>query len=526
MMKSLKEYMNKKQRNKIYMSLTIIIFLFFIGYQVNFSFIRLYKGIPSMLNLFKRMLHPNLNYGSEVFQKLIETIKMAITSSILGVVLAMPFSLFVSRNITPNKYLANVLTGIFAFFRTIPSLIWAALLVSVFSIGVFPGIMALTIIAFLMSLKLFREHIEGIKENQLNSIRSVGANPIQVLRFCVLPYMVELSISVFFIVFETNIRSATILGLVGAGGIGQIMWRDLNHLRYDNLATLILILFITILIIDLISLGIRNYLKRSSIEFKSMKSYKRFQFCKLVFIPFILIGIIFVVMQSLGISGERLLIGLSQGKEIVGRMLRVDISYYPQLIKGVKESFFIALFATIVGAFMAMILSYLTAYNISPKKGVAIALKAIINIFRTFPPIITAIIFFRGVGPGPLAGAMALSIYTTGVLTKMYSEVLESAPGNIRDSVISTGGTNLESYRHGLIPYTFASFISLALYRFESNIRNSTILGVIGAGGIGTVLSMNITWRNWERVGFLLLGISLMIILIDQMSNYLRKRFS
>ncbi len=96
---------------------------------------------------------------------------------------------------------------------------------------------------------------------------------------------------------------------------------------------------------------------------------------------------------------------------------------------------------------------------------------------------------------------------------------------NIQDSIIVTGATKLESYRHGLFPpHTFPTFLSLALYRLESNIRNSTILGVIGAGGIGTILSMNITWRNWEKVGLLLLGISLMIILIDRFSNCLRKR--
>lgn len=125
-----------------------------------------------------------------------------------------------------------------------------------------------------------------------------------------------------------------------------------------------------------------------------------------------------------------------------------------------------------------------------------------------------------------MAGAMALSIYTTGVLTKMYSEVLENEGKNIQDSITTTGATNLQSYRHGLLPHTFPTFIRLALYRLESNIRNSTILGVIGAGGIGTTLVMNITWRNWGKVGFLLLGISIMIIIIDKLSqmasNYYR----
>lgn len=358
-MNSLKEFMTRKKlRRLLYLSGAIII-LFFLGLNVEFSFLRLYKGIPSMFDLFQRMLNPNLSYIGEVFEKLFETIQIAIVSTVMGVLLAIPFSLFVAHNITPNRYLADILTSIFSFLRTIPSLIWAALLVSIFSIGKFSGIMALTLIAFLMSLKLFREYIESINENQLNSTRSVGANSIQVLRYCVLPYMFELTVSVFFIVFETNIRSATILGLVGAGGIGQIMWRDLNHLRYDNLSTLIGILFLAILFIDISSLLIRKYFKRSAIRFKSVEGYKRFQISRMIYTPIILTGILFIVIRSLGVSYERLIIGLEQGSQIVNRMIRIDMSYFPKLIDGIVESFFIAIFATIAGAILQQYLLFL-----------------------------------------------------------------------------------------------------------------------------------------------------------------------
>ena len=110
-----------------------------------------------------------------------------------------------------------------------------------------------------------------------NSVRSLGATDIEVLRYSVFPNIFELSISSFFLVLETNIRSATVLGLVGAGGIGQIMWRDLNHLRYDNLAMLILILFSSILLIDIFSLFVRKYLLNFTIPFKSIEYFKRYK---------------------------------------------------------------------------------------------------------------------------------------------------------------------------------------------------------------------------------------------------------
>lgn len=525
MKESLKRYTVKKRlKGILYLSLTILL-LVFLGYKVNFSLARIIKGIPSMFDLFKRILHPNTSYIKEVFGKLFETIEIATISTIIGILLATIFSLFISSNIRPSNTLGKILTVFFAMLRTIPSLIWAAILVSIFSIGKFSGILALTIIAFLMSLKLFREYIEAIEENSLNSVRSLGASSIEVLRYGVLPNIFELTISTFFLVLETNIRSATVLGLVGAGGIGQIMWRDINHLRYDNLAMLIAILFTTILLIDMFSLFTRKYILSFNMEYRDVKQYRFYKAMKTIVMPIVLIGILYIAFKSIDISLDRLKIGLEQGVNIVKRIFSPDFSYYKKLFEGIGESLFIALFATIVGAFFSIILSFFTAINTSPNKGISFFLKALINVFRTFPPIVTAIMFFRGVGPGPLSGALALSIYTTGVLTKMYSEVLENTPENINLSIISTGSTSFESYRYGLVPHTLPTFISLSLYRFESNIRNSTILGIIGAGGIGTALSMNINWRNWEKVGLLLLGTSILIIIVDSISNLIRKSF-
>jgi len=524
MINNYKSYINKNNQ-KIYLALgTLVMIVTFLGAMINFSFIRIYKGIPSMFNLLEKMLSPNLSYTQEVFSKLLETVEIAVLASVVGILIAIPFALLTAGNISPNKPIAILLNTYFSFLRTIPNLVWAALLVSIFSIGQFSGILALSITGFLVSVKLFKENIESINENLINSTRSVGANHLQILRYCILPTIIELSVSVFFMVLEINIRSATVLGLVGAGGIGQIMWRDLNHLRYDNLATLVLMLFLTILLIDILSLIVRNYIKKSFVVHKSLEGYKRFSEKKTILLLGILGLILLLISNWIDLDYQRLRMGLQQGSSMISRMTRVELTYVPKLLEGIKESFFIAIFATLTGAIGALFLSYLTAYNIAPFKSVSVLGKAITNILRTFPPIVTAIIFFRGVGPGPLAGGMALSIYTTGVLTKLYSEVIENTHENNKNSVLVAGCSNLTCFRHGILPQTLPIFISLILYRLESNIRTSTILGIIGAGGVGTILALNITWRNWERVGLLILGISIMIISIDTLSYYLRKK--
>ncbi len=521
---TLRDYIAKKKKKNRIWFFGILLFWAVTAYGVNFDLFRIISGLPDMFNLLGRMFSPEFSYIREAMPRLLETIEMALVSTTLGVLIGVLIALFTAKNTTLHPIIPKIIGPLLTFFRTIPNLIWAAILVTIFSVGKFPGMIALTITAVLITVKLLREYIETLNKNLLNGVESVGGSKIQVLRFAVLPTIFEHSLSVYFIVLEINIRSATILGLVGAGGIGQILWRDLNHLRYDNLATLIILLFLTILIIDFISVTIRKNLKKFYIPRTSIASFKLQQQKKWGgIIALLILGFLWLFF-SLDITAERLIVGLGSGRDIILRMVQIDLSYIPRLIEGLLESVHIALFATITGGVGAVVLSYFTAYNTAPSPIVAVILKGVVNLLRTFPPIIVAIIFFRGVGPGPLAGAMALGIYTLGVMTKLYSEVIESAGTSIQQGIMVTGSTKLNSYRYGILPQTFPNFISLILYRLESNIRTSTILGIIGAGGIGTLLSTNITWRNWERVGLLILGIALLMIAIEKISERIRKR--
>lgn len=522
---SLQKYIYNKKKSKISAAIILVALIIISGFLVNFNWTQIIRGLPDMMNLLRRMLKPNIHYIGEVAQKLFETVEIAGIASISGMLLAMPFSIFVSNNISPNKLIYRVLNMIFAVFRTIPSLVWAAILVSIFSVGKFPGIIALSITSFLVALKMYKDYIEGINQNVFDSTRSVGATNFQILKYCVFPTIAEQSVAIFFMVLEINIRGGLVLGFVGAGGIGQIMWRDLNHLRYDNLSTLILFLLLVIFIVDFTSLQIRKRFRNFSINFQSKKEFKTYKKAKNMFIVAVIVLVGVVSYNAIGVNMERMMIGFEQGWTIVQRMIQIDLSYTDKLITGLLESLSIAIFATIIGGISALILTYFSSYNLRSNKKVVGFFKVIINILRTFPSIVIAIILFRGVGPGPLAGAIALSIYTTGVLTKLYSEVVEGLPENLLNSIKVTGANNFSVYKEGVIPATFPNFISLLLYRMESNIRNSTILGIIGAGGVGTSLTMNINFRNWERVGLLIFGMSVTIFIIDMISEKIRSRY-
>lgn len=519
---SLEEYICKKNKTKIKVYFYFIGLIGILFYLIDFDFFSFFEGIPDMVFLLKRVLKPNISYSDIVCKEILDTIEMSLIGSFLGVIFSIPWIFLTASNISFSKKIATILNKIFALLRTIPSLIWAAILVSIFSIGKFSGTIALMIIAFLISQKLLRERVEEIGENKINSILSVGASKIQLMKYSVMPEIKKHIISVFFIVLESNIRSATILGFVGAGGIGQIMWRDLNHLRFDNLATIILILFMLVLSIDFLSLIIRSDKRIINYKIKNYNEFRIYKYLKKLLIVFFILGILVILKNYFNITIERFIKGLIQGKLILVRMCHLNIKYFPKIIEGIWDSFIIALFATFFSGVLGLILSFFAAYNSSPNKLISFIFKGLINIMRTMPPMIVAIIFFRGIGPGKVAGALALTVYTSGTLTKMYSEIIENINKNIEDSIKSTGAKKIAIYISGLFKETYLSFIGILLYRLESNIRNSTILGIIGAGGIGTLLNMNIMWRNWENVGLIVLSIGIMIGSIDILSKKIR----
>lgn len=478
--------------------------------------------------LLGRMTNPQWDYAAQVLDTLLDTLQIAAAGALLGTMAGAPMAVLAARNISPSQSLCKVVRWLLAVIRTIPHVVWAALLVTIFSLGRGAGLLALTLTAANIVAKLLSEYIENLEGHQLDALRGVGASWGSVIAYAVMPRITGQVWSLFFFTLEVNVRAAAVLGLVGAGGIGQLLWRDLNFLRYDRLATLILILFVTVAIIDLLSWLARRLqsLELPAMGFREYRVFRIWQWLKLILASVIAVFAVAWGLSLLGISWDRFVLGLEQARAMLSRMLRPDWSYLPRLRQGLAESMYIALFATIAGSLLAVPAAFLGAANLWKIKAWPLTNKLFINLIRTFPSIILAIMFFRGVGPGPLAGALALSIYTAGVLGKLYSEIVESVDPRVLEAIASTGATPLQTWFFGLVPRVLPDFLAASLYRLESNVRTATILGIIGAGGIGTWLMMNLNARNWERVGLLLLGMIVSVMIVDTVSGMLRRRLS
>jgi phosphonate transport system permease protein len=252
----------KPFRFKFYFTIAIVFFLIF-GSAIfaDFSIIEVLSNLSQTGRLLKRMfVPPAWDYTDRIIGPLFETIQMAIVGSVLGALFAFPVSLLAANNFIENRVVNGISRFILNILRTIPALVLASLFVAVFGIGSFAGIVALFIFSFGLISKLTYESIEAIDYGQVEAMKSLGANQLEVLRYAIIPQVLPQFMSYTLYAFEVNVRAAAVLGYVGAGGIGQTYERNLAMRYFDRVGMIVIISFVAVLIIDVISRNIRKRL--------------------------------------------------------------------------------------------------------------------------------------------------------------------------------------------------------------------------------------------------------------------------
>ncbi|MBX9454395.1 MAG: phosphonate ABC transporter, permease protein PhnE [Mesorhizobium sp.] len=218
---------------------------------------------------------------------------------------------------------------------------------------------------------------------------------------------------------------------------------------------------------------------------------------------------------------------LSRGDD--GRAIPGSIAYWYSdfwtYIQLIVETIFMALTATIIGAAGAFLLCFPAARNLAPNSVVFQLSRRFMEICRGVPEILYALVLVFAIGIGPLAGVVAIAIHTAGALGKLFAEVNENASLRPVEGIRGAGGNWFEEMRYGVVPQVMPNFISYTLLRFEINVRASSIVGFVGAGGIGTELNRVISLYSDDRVVAVLLLIVLTVTLIDLLSERLRTHF-
>ena len=189
------------------------------------------------------------------------------------------------------------------------------------------------------------------------------------------------------------------------------------------------------------------------------------------------------------------------------------------------ETFCIAFLGTIVGAVISLPLSFLSACNLVPK-GVALVGRVLIAAIRTIPAFVYGLMFIRVTGPGPFAGLLTMSLCSIGMVSKMFIESIEDLDQRILESLDAAGCTTFQKIRYGILPQLTADFTSTIIYRFDMNLRDATVLGLVGAGGIGAPLIFAMSSYRWNEVGAILLGLIVLVLIIEWISAKIRVKLA
>ncbi|PZR13029.1 MAG: phosphonate ABC transporter, permease protein PhnE [Azospirillum brasilense] len=226
-----------------------------------------------------------------------------------------------------------------------------------------------------------------------------------------------------------------------------------------------------------------------------------------------------------GISPQRLWNGLWG----LGVIVRLMIPPSPgalwwDILRGIGESLAMAFLGSVIAGTLAIPLGFLGARNGLTTFLLRFSLRRIFDGVRGIDQLIWALAFVRAVGLGPLAGVLAIVTSDTAVLAKLYAEAIENAEPRQAEGVVAAGGSRLMALRWGVWPQVLPVMLAQALYFFESNTRSATILGVVGAGGIGLQIAERIKVRNWDEVAFIILVMVLLVAAIDAISGRIRRR--
>jgi len=240
----------------------------------------------------------------------------------------------------------------------------------------------------------------------------------------------------------------------------------------------------------------------------------------LVFVALVVLG---WIAWDTSADPVRLARGLPWMLDFFRRMLPPDPSVLPAALLGALKTVEIAVLGTAVAAVAALPLGFLSARNVAPPP-VFYPARAVLNAFRSVDTLVYALVFVAAVGLGPFPGVLAVIAYTTTSLAKLYSEAIEGIEKGPVDAITATGATRLQVLRFGVLPQVLPLFLSYVLYRLETNIRAATVLGFVGAGGIGFYLQTYLRIIDYPAASTVLLVTVAMVMVVDALSSRLRDR--
>ncbi|WP_425307754.1 phosphonate ABC transporter, permease protein PhnE [Ammonicoccus fulvus] len=471
------------------------------------------------------------------------TLAIVILATVLSVVLSVPVALLAAANTAPNTPTRAVARGFIVLTRAIPDLILAIFFMRVFNLGALPGVLAMGIHSIGMVGKLYADAVESLDNGPQEAVRAAGGGRTQQIIAGILPPLMPQIIATALHRFDINLRTSVILGYVGVGGIGLALADSLRSLNYQRGMALAFVVLVLCVVTELISGALRTAIMTGDTGRRSW-SDKLWQsvwpskpvtrekisppwtksrverFSGLVF----LILVVIACLIAAGINPVDSLIALGRMPQTLGLFLPPggwDI--LDNILADMLVTVQIGLAATLLGAILAIPIGILAARNVVAKRWIATLFRVIIVTVRAIPELIIAIIFVVISGLGGVAGTLALTIGAIGLLSKLIADSLEETDTRVQDALLANGATRSQVFFGATLRQAMPAFVAHIMYLLDVNIRSATLLGIVGAGGIGFLLLNASRVLEFQVVTTIVLFILIVVLLVEAMAIFVRK---
>ncbi len=427
---------------------------------------------------------------------IVQSLSIALAGVFLAVLIALPLSIVIGARMPGWRLLYGALAAV----RSIPDLTLAIFCVILVGLGPGAGMVTLVIYYAVAMAKVFGEIFLSADPRPLDALRSTGASRISLAVFGLIPLKLSDVLSYGVYELESAIRASVIVGAVGAGGIGAELVGSLNDFDYHRVTTLILSLVLLIVLVDRFCWLVR----RHPIALAALP-------------PAGIVSLVYCWPQ---------LFAVRHSIETFAKMLPphlrpIQMRQLPELI---LQTLGMAAGGTLCAAAIALVAAPAAARGIAPAFLVQVT-RRLQDFARAIPEVVWGLLLIAFVGVGPWAGGAALALHSSGVLGKLFAESLENVPPDPVRALEATGASRIAVAAFGNFPLAAGPIAVHTLFRFEWNVRAATVLGIIGAGGVGQALYEAQQLFFYHEVLAYLLITCAIVGLFDFASTNLRKRY-
>ncbi|WP_396122638.1 MULTISPECIES: phosphonate ABC transporter, permease protein PhnE [unclassified Corynebacterium] len=500
------------------------------------------QSVDNAARFVQRMFPLDFPSFQETLALIGETVAIVALSTLLAVLLSIPVALLSARPTSPSRGAQIAGRAMTVLARAIPDLVLAILFLRIFGLGAAAGILAMGFHSVGMIAKLYADAIEDLDDGPRESIEAAGGTRPQQIWAAIPQVLLPQVIATALHRFDINLRTSVLLGYVGVGGIGLAISDSLRVLNYQRGMALALIVLVMCIVLEMISGAIRKVLLNGS-ERSTQRTWAdkllggkrtpkqtsrltppwnrdrvaRFSSC------LALIAFTVWCLWTVELDWAQILGGLKDIPQIMGL-------FFPPSTGGALDSMIeqlivtlqIAFAATLIGAVLAIPIGCLAARNVVRHPGVHGFFRGLIVVVRGIPELILAIIFVVISGLGAVAGTLALAVGAVGLLSKLVADSLEETDTKVQEAIRATGASGAQVFFAATVRQAAPAFVAHLLYLLDTNIRSATLLGVVGAGGVGFLLLNAARVNQFDVVTMILILMLVVVLLVEALSIWLR----